>query len=107
MIVRRPARRALRGLGAWVVCADGSFASDVSGCPAPISAANQAMSLDWLTSIVPTTNIAAATAASAAAGLPTTTLAVIPSWIQNSATSLLILGGGLLLFGMMSGARRR
>ena len=107
MIIRGPRRRGLRAAGAWVWCADGSLASDVSGCAAPISAANQAMGLNWLTSIMPSTDVAGAVAASAAAGLPTSTAGSVGFWIQQNATLLLLMGGGLLLFGMMSGARRR
>lgn len=48
-----------------------------------------------------------ATAASAAAGLPTTTAGTVGFWIQQNATLLLMLGGAVLLFSMASGGRRR
>lgn len=111
MIVRR--KHGLRGAaGDWVACIDGSFASNVSGCPAPVSAANEASGLAWLTSVVDPSNYlptaAQLQAQMASVGLPSTdTTGKISYWIQQNAVLLLALGGALLVFGMASGGRRR
>lgn len=105
MIVRRPIRR---GLGVDY----GPTMEQLLGQPGavPTGAWWQALtSPQALESLVPvpSPDIGAAVAASQAAGLPTSSGGQIGVWIQQNATLLLVIGSGLLLFGMVSGGRRR
>jgi len=105
VIVRRPRRRGLGvdyGPTMAQLTAPGGVPMASWIAPAEQSFQNYETSL-----LAGSLTTADAVAASAAAGLPTTTAGSIGFWIQQNATLLLVLGGALLVFGMMSGGRRR
>jgi len=101
VIVGRPRRR---GLGVDYGSTMAQLTTPVASWLGPAEQDFQTYETSLLASSV---TGADAIAASAAAGLPTTTAGTVGFWIQQNATLLLILGGVLLVFGMVSGGRRR